>query len=151
MMTKIKRWAYDHNLLTDKADKAESDRIWKHAEDTDDYTEWDEYMERTYYTKKPVGWWVFKPQKQFGLKPFSHGGDEHNRHNYVFGFPWTGQLVVASRKKVCAHYDKESNTTVLCLATSTPTDMLGEVDAGHGVQFFYDKRTGKVVNVHIEH
>lgn len=150
MRQRIKNWAYAHNLLTNKAENCEHDRIWAQAEVSDDYTAWDEYMKRTFYSKKPVRWWWFKPERTFSLKPFMHGGDEHNRHNYVFGFPWTGQVVVASRKKACVHHDKKSNTTTINLALDRPSNLLYRVDAGHGVEFYYDTETGSVVDIIIQ-
>lgn len=49
--------------------------------------------------------WVYKPQwdwdwpwiKAWAWKITYSGGDEYDWHTRVFGFPWTGQIVVATK------------------------------------------------------
>lgn len=44
--------------------------------------------------------WFYKPQifkSWHMLDPWSHGGDEFNWHCLIIGFPWTGQIIIATK------------------------------------------------------
>ena len=72
-------------------------------------------------TKRPLSsrFWFYKPDwcwdwrwiKAWGWKVTYTGGDEYDWHTRVFGFPFTGQIVVATRhcsgsKKCCLDEDE---------------------------------------------
>lgn len=56
------------------------------------------WRSRIWFSKPDWRNWDWADLKKYAWKPFSRGGDEFNYHTLAFGFPWTGQLVIAHKR-----------------------------------------------------
>lgn len=70
-------------------------------------------------TDKKLKFWFYKPTLWWtGFLPFSTGSDEWNRKTYVLGYPFTGQLVIPSKKGVTYYGPtKDQNYIHICFET----------------------------------
>lgn len=144
----VKEWMYRHNVIINKNEMAEAEEIFRRAEVSDDWTEWDAYIEKI--EKNPPSWWLSKPELRLG-KPWAKGSDEYNRETLCIGFPFTGQVVIPNRGKTCTHYDKDANATYVYVQTKGWVGPIETIEVGHGVKIDINPDTGDLYGVEILH